>query len=95
VTVALALFLMLFLRITNIAERVNESYSSLVAFGLMGCWLVHLVVNVGMPLNLMPITGIPLPFVSYGGSFMLASWLAIGLLTRISHEGRGVPRAAI
>jgi rod shape determining protein RodA len=95
VTVALALFLMLFLRITNIAERANESYSSLVAFGLMGCWLVHIVVNVGMTLNLMPITGIPLPFFSYGGSFMLASWLAIGILMRISYEGRGVPRAAM
>ena len=95
VTVALALFLMLFLRITNIAERANESYSSLVAFGLMGCWLVHIVVNVGMTLNLMPITGIPLPFFSYGGSFMLASWLAIGILMRISYEGRGVPRAAL
>jgi rod shape determining protein RodA len=91
VTVALALFLMLFLRITNIAERANESYSSLVAFGLMGCWLVHIIVNVGMTLNLMPITGIPLPFFSYGGSFMLASWLAIGILMRISYEGRGVP----
>jgi rod shape determining protein RodA len=95
VTVALALFLMLFLRITNIAERANESYSSLVAFGLLGCWLVHIIVNVGMTLNLMPITGIPLPFFSYGGSFMLASWLAIGILMRISHEGRGVPRMAL
>jgi rod shape determining protein RodA len=95
VTIALALFLMLFLRITNIAERANESYSSLVAFGLMGCWLVHIIVNVGMTLNLMPITGIPLPFFSYGGSFMLASWLAIGILMRISYEGRGVSRAAL
>src|SRR5258705_1913907 len=51
VTVALALFLMLFLRITNIAERANESYSSLVAFGLMGCWLVHIGFNPGMDLN--------------------------------------------
>jgi len=47
------------------------------------------LVNVGMTLNLMPITGIPLPFFSYGGSFMLASWLAIGILVRISAEGRG------
>ena len=42
-----------------------------------------------MTLNLMPITGIPLPFFSYGGTFMLASWLAIGILVRISAEGRG------
>jgi rod shape determining protein RodA len=50
---------------------------------------VHVVVNIGMTLNLMPITGIPLPFFSYGGSFMLISWLAVGVLVRISAEGRG------
>jgi rod shape determining protein RodA len=42
-----------------------------------------------MTLNLMPITGIPLPFFSYGGSFMLACWVAVGILMRISGEGRG------
>lgn len=89
VTIALSLFLFLLLRALRIAERANDSFSSLVAFGLAASWLVHIVVNVGMTLNLMPITGIPLPFFSYGGSFMLACWLAIGLLTRISGEGRG------
>jgi rod shape determining protein RodA len=73
----------------SIAERANDSYSSLVACGLMACWLVHIIVNVGMTLNLMPITGIPLPFFSYGGSFMLACWLGVGILMRISYEGRG------
>jgi rod shape determining protein RodA len=89
VTVALGLFVWLFLRVTEIAERANDSYSSLVAYGLMAGWFVHVLVNVGMTLNLMPITGIPLPFFSYGGSFMLASWLAVGILMRISGEGRG------
>jgi rod shape determining protein RodA len=89
VTIALALFLSLFLRVTQIAERANDSFSSLVAFGLMSGWFVHVLVNVGMTLNLMPITGIPLPFFSYGGSFMLACWLAVGILMRISGEGRG------
>jgi rod shape determining protein RodA len=89
VAIALTLFLALFLRITQIAGRANDSYSSLVAFGLMASWFVHVLVNVGMTLNLMPITGIPLPFFSYGGSFMLASWLAVGVLMRISGEGRG------
>lgn len=89
VTVALALFLTLFLRIIRVAERANDSFSSLAAFGLLSGWFVHVLVNISMTLNLMPITGIPLPFFSYGGSFMLASWLAIGVLTRISHEGRG------
>lgn len=89
VTLALALFLVLFLRIIRISERANDSFSSLVAFGLLASWFVHVLVNVGMTVRLMPITGIPLPFFSYGGSFMLASWLAIGVLVRIAHEGRG------
>ena len=89
VLLAFTLFLLLFLRITKIAERANDSFSSLVAFGLLASWFVHVLVNVGMTLNLMPITGIPLPFFSYGGSFMLASWLSIGILVRIAAEGRG------
>ncbi|HKH94517.1 MAG TPA: rod shape-determining protein RodA [Gemmatimonadaceae bacterium] len=89
VLLAFTLFLLLFLRVTKIAERANDSFSSLVAFGLLASWFVHVLVNVGMTLNLMPITGIPLPFFSYGGSFMLASWLAVGILVRISAEGRG------
>jgi rod shape determining protein RodA len=89
VTVALTLFLLLFLRVVRVASRANDSFGSLVAFGLGASWFVHVLVNIGMTLNLMPITGIPLPFFSYGGSFMLASWLAIGVLLRISSEGRG------
>jgi rod shape determining protein RodA len=89
VSVALTLFLFLFLRVIRVAARANESFSSLVAFGLLGSWLVHVIVNIGMTLNLMPITGIPLPFFSYGGSFLLACWISIGILVRISSEGRG------
>ncbi|MGQ0539941.1 MAG: rod shape-determining protein RodA [Gemmatimonadaceae bacterium] len=89
VTAALALFLALFLRVVRIAGRANDSFAGLVAFGLVATWFVHVLVNVGMTLNLMPITGIPLPFFSYGGSFMLTCWLAIGILVRISSEGRG------
>jgi rod shape determining protein RodA len=89
VTLGVMLFLALFLRVVRIAERANDSFSSLIAFGLLSSWLVHVLENIGMTINLMPITGIPLPFFSYGGSFMLASWLAIGILVRISSEGRG------
>ena len=89
VIVALTLFLFLFLRIIRVSERANDPYSSLVAFGLLASWFVHVTENVGMTLNLLPITGIPLPFFSYGGSFLLASWMAMGILARISSEGRG------
>jgi rod shape determining protein RodA len=89
VFVALSLFLALFLRSTRVALRAADAFPSLVAFGLMSAWFVHVIVNVGMTLNLMPVTGIPLPFFSYGGSFLLVSWLAVAVLLRISAEGRG------
>lgn len=89
VSAALMLFLFLFLRVIRVATRANDSFSSLVAFGLAGSWFVHVMINVGMTINLMPITGIPLPFFSYGGSFLLACWIAVGMLVRISAEGRG------
>lgn len=89
VTIALALFLMLLLRSVRIAARSPDPFPSLVAFGLASAWFVHILVNVGMTLNLMPITGIPLPFFSYGGSFMLSCWISVGILVRISAEGRG------
>jgi len=93
VAVALALFLALFLRSTRVATRASDAFPSLVAFGLVAAWFVHVIVNVGMTLNLMPVTGIPLPFFSYGGSFLLVSWVAVALLLRISSEGRGQPDA--
>ncbi|MFA5942819.1 MAG: rod shape-determining protein RodA [Candidatus Paceibacterota bacterium] len=89
VTIALSLFLFLLLRSVRIAARSTDPFPSLVAFGLASAWFVHILVNVGMTLNLMPITGIPLPFFSYGGSFMLVCWIAVGILVRISGEGRG------
>ena len=89
VTTALCLFFLLFLRVIRVAERAGDSFGSLVAFGILSSWFVHILVNIGMTLNLMPITGIPLPFFSYGGSFLLASWLAVGVLLRVAHEGRG------
>jgi rod shape determining protein RodA len=89
VTLALALLLLLLLRTVRIATRSTDPFTGLVAFGFATAWFVHVVVNVGMTVGLMPITGIPLPFFSYGGSFMLASWLAVGILVRISAAGRG------
>ncbi len=89
VTIALALFLWLFLRCVRVAGRATDSFSSLVAFGLVSTWFVHVLVNIGMTLNLVPVTGIPLPFFSYGGSFMLACWIGVGIEMRISGEGRG------
>lgn len=66
-----------------VARRAEEMFGRLVAIGVV-CWFTFQVFeNVGMNLGIMPVTGLPLPFVSYGGSSMFASWLAIGLLQNV------------
>jgi rod shape determining protein RodA len=89
VVLVLVLFCVLLLRTVRIAGRASSPFASLVAFGLTAAVFTHILVNVGMTIGLMPITGIPLPFISYGGSFMLATWLSVGLLVLVSSEGRG------
>lgn len=88
VTAALGLFLALFLILLRIARRATDPFSSLVVFGVIGLFFTHLFENVGMTINVMPITGIPLPFFSYGGSFLLATSLALGLAFRVAWESR-------
>lgn len=88
VVVALGLFLAFFFILVRIARRTSDPYASLVVFGLIGLILTHLFENVGMTISLMPITGIPLPFFSYGGSFLLALFLGIGMVFRAAAEAR-------
>ncbi len=67
-------------RVLVVASRATEQFGRLVAVGVATWLAVQVVQNVGMNLGLLPVTGLPLPFVSYGGSSMLVSWLAIGLV---------------
>jgi rod shape determining protein RodA len=70
----------LVVRTLMIAARARDSFGRLVAIGV-ACWFTFQVFeNVGMNLGIMPVTGLPLPFVSYGGSSMFAGWLALGLV---------------
>lgn len=88
VAAALGLFFLLFLTLLRIARRASDPFASLVAFGVLGLFLTHLFENVGMTINVMPITGIPLPFFSYGGSFLLACGIAVGLALRVAWDSR-------
>jgi len=88
VLVALAVFLALFMVMVRIARRATDSFSSVMVFGLLGLLFTHVFENVGMTVNVMPITGIPLPFFSYGGSFLLACSIAIGLTLRVAWDAR-------
>jgi len=88
VLVALGLFAALILILLRIARRATDPFSGLVVFGIAGMLFTHIVENVGMTVNLLPITGIPLPFFSYGGSFLLSCAVAIGISLRIAWEAR-------
>ena len=88
VLAALALFFALLAVLIRVARRAPEPFGSLVVFGVVGLLFTHIFENIGMTANVMPITGIPLPFFSYGGSFLLACFVGIGLCLRISREGR-------
>ncbi len=88
VLAALLLFLALFLILVRIARRASDAFSSLVVFGIAGMLFTHVFENVGMTVNLMPITGIPLPFFSYGGSFFIICLICLGLAFRVAWDSR-------
>jgi rod shape determining protein RodA len=73
-------------RLVRMAQKSPDPFAGLVLLGIFGAWLVHIFVNVGMTVGLVPITGIPLPFVSYGGTFLLMSWVAVAIAVRVAHE---------
>jgi rod shape determining protein RodA len=89
VSLALALYVGLFLSMLRIARRTSDPFSSLTTFGILGLLFTHVFENVGMTLNIMPITGIPLPFFSYGGSFVMICILCLGLVFRAGADARG------
>ncbi len=77
------------LRLVRLAAGAADPFAGLVIFGIFGAWMAHVFVNIGMTVGLVPITGIPLPFLSYGGSFLLMSWVALGIAVRVSREPPG------
>jgi len=88
VLVGLCLFAWMLFSLLRVARKATDPFSSLCVFGIAGLFFTHIVENVGMTINLMPITGIPLPFFSYGGSFLLACSLGVGIALRVAWESR-------
>jgi rod shape determining protein RodA len=88
VVVALTLFVTLLFTLLRVARRATDPFSSFCVFGIAGMLFAHIVENVGMAVNLVPVTGIPLPFFSYGGSFLLTCTLAMGVSLRVAWESR-------
>lgn len=82
--VLLSLYLYLFIRGIKIALRAPDVFGNLLGIGLSSCLFIYVIVNVGVTCGLLPVTGLPLPFISYGGSSMLFNFACVGIILNIS-----------
>ncbi len=82
--IVLILFLILLLRAIYVASKVRNKFSGLMVIGAATILGFHIVINIGMTVGMMPVTGVPLPFLSYGGSFLLVSMIFIGIIIHSS-----------
>jgi rod shape determining protein RodA len=91
--VLLLLFLALAYRMAYLASRSQDRFASFVCGGIASYFLAHILINIAMVCGLFPVVGIPLPFVSYGGSSMLTNMMALGILVNLSRTRFTFPPA--
>ncbi|MBA2618492.1 MAG: rod shape-determining protein RodA, partial [Rubrobacter sp.] len=82
------LFFVLIWRILHVATISRDRFGVLIAVGIGTMFLFHILVNIGMTMGIMPVTGIPLPFISYGRSSLVVSVMSLGLLQSIAMRSR-------
>ncbi len=81
--IVLILFVYLFLRILKIASSTKDEFLSLTITGILSIYIIHFLINVGMVVGILPVIGIPLPFVSYGGSSLLVNMFMLGIIANV------------
>jgi rod shape determining protein RodA len=79
-SIVLTLFIALLLHGIKVASLSKNKFASAAAIGITGIFTIHVLINVGMSMGLLPVIGIPLPFLSYGGSALIANMVMVGLL---------------
>ena len=84
----LSLFCLLVLRLMRMGERQEEPFGRIYCYCVAAFLLFHLLVNIGMTIGLMPVMGIPLPFVSYGGSSLIAFTIMLFIAVRLDASTR-------
>ncbi len=89
-TVFLGCYLFLLLRLVRLAERQKSAYARVYGYGVAGIFFMHLFVNVGMTIGLLPVIGIPLPFFSYGGSALWAFTLLLFIFIKMDARQRNL-----
>ncbi|MEO0184528.1 MAG: FtsW/RodA/SpoVE family cell cycle protein, partial [candidate division WOR-3 bacterium] len=84
ILITIFLYILLFRKLLHIARETKNRFLSLVVIGMLSWFLYQTFINMGMTIGILPITGVPLPFVSYGGSSLLACFIGIGIVLSIS-----------
>ena len=83
-TILLMLYVLLFMRGLTIANKARDSFGALITFGCTAMIFWHVTINVGMVMGLLPVVGVPLSFISYGGSSLLSSFIAVAIIVNVS-----------
>jgi rod shape determining protein RodA len=83
--VVLLAYLLIFFRLVVIAQNAKDNFGSLLAIGVFAMILFQATVNIGMTIGLAPITGIPLPWLSYGRSSLLTNFVALGIVESVAN----------
>ena len=87
-SIVVSLYFLLIFHLTKITLQLKDAYSTYVCAGIIAMITFHVFENIGMTIQLLPITGIPLPFISYGGSSLMGNMLAIGLVFSMKFHHR-------
>ena len=88
--VVISLYLFLILRIVNIAERQRSPFSRIYGYGVASIFFFHFFINIGMTIGLIPVIGIPLPFLSYGGSSLWSFTILLFILLKLDSNRMGI-----
>lgn len=83
VVVIFILYFIVFQRLFKIIRNTKDDFGVFLVFGLTLMFFIQIVINIGMGVGLLPVTGLPLPFVSYGGSFLLISLISVGIIQSV------------
>ncbi|WP_206367210.1 rod shape-determining protein RodA [Sphingobacterium sp. SGR-19] len=89
-TILIAIYLTLLLRLVNIAERQRTAFARIYAYGVASILFFHFFINIGMTIGIVPVIGIPLPFISYGGSSLWSFTILLFILLRFDSSRKGL-----
>lgn len=95
VSILFALFTLIIVRILLVSMVLGTNFEMLYGIGVAIFFIAHFTVNIGMTIGLLPVTGVPVPFMSFGGSHLLVEFLALGLLVSMKKTSRSIHRSSL